>query len=416
MGAERNNVNICAEDRFELSGIIENIDEYYIRKKDYLHNKIKVCIMISKGTYLFWNSIETIYQAFKEDSRYEVIIFLSKNLYDQIYKTFETKFVNNGIRCQEEGKFKIAEEQPDILLVTFQGEELCLFPNCQAHLQYFKLVVAITGELISYISDADQWKGLAGYHHYHPDYYIIDFLLYSFMEEKNYLKKNMLVVGNAKFDGVYKCIEQKIELPEKWKKLKGKKVLLWANTHGIYNGSIDYTCTFDLYAKAIFDYVKKHSDIAVIIRLHPAFLLEMYRNRFWDEDDLKKMKCFCDESDNLVWDDNSSYYDAYCIADGILTDGFCGVILSSLPLMKPICACYRYDLEVLPGHMDFVKTLYQAHSIKELSTYLDMVRMGEDPMYEQRKKAKERYVPTFDGKNGLRIKELIEEKFFEKVG
>lgn len=62
-----------------------------------------------------------------------------------------------------------------------------------------------------------------------------------------------------------------------------------------------------------------------------------------------------------------------------------------------------------------MKNLYQAQSINDLNQYLDMIRAGSDPMYEQRKKAKERYVPNFDGKNGQRIKAIIETKFFEKL-
>ena len=44
-----------------------------------------------------------------------------------------------------------------LLLVTFQGgRDVCLFPNCRDHLRYFKLVVAVTGELILYKSDSEK--------------------------------------------------------------------------------------------------------------------------------------------------------------------------------------------------------------------------------------------------------------------
>lgn len=416
LGLEDNVTGICAEGRFVLSNFIQDIDTYGVQRKNYFNNKIKVCIMIAAYTYSFWNSVETIYQSFKDDSKYEVIFLLSDTFYDQVYDSAKDLLLKTGTqRCIKEEDFDIKKEQPDILLVTFHGRDLCLFPNVQAHLSYFKLVVAVTGELISYVSDADAWGG-SGYHYYQPDYYIIDSLLYSYMKERNYLKQNMVEMGNAKFDSIYKCVQQQFRLPENWGKIKGKKIILWANTHGIYNNMITYMCTFDLYAKAIFDYAKKHSDIAFIVRLHPAFLLDMKKNRFWDEDDMNKLKRYCNESDNLVWDDSGSYNAAYCAADGILTDGFCGVILSALPLLKPICACYRYDMNVQPGHTVYMESLYQAHSCKELNQYLDLIRASEDPMYEQRKKAKEKYVPNFDGKNGQRIKEFIEKKFFEKIG
>ena len=121
--------------------------------------------------------------------------------------------------------------------------------------------------------------------------------------------------------------------------------------------------------------------MALIIRLHPAFLLDMKRNRFWSKDDFNKLRLFCEESDNIVWDDSTSYNRAYRVADGILTDGFCGIILSSLPLMVPVCTCYRYDLEVKPGHTEFVRSLYQAHSVGDLNNYLNLIRLGKDPMF-----------------------------------
>ncbi len=416
LGLEGNDVSICAEGRFVLSNFIENINDYCVQRKDYEKTRIKVCIMIAAYTYSFWNSIETIYESFRDDSRYEVIILLSDKFYDRVYDNAKNILSETKIcRCINEERFDIEKEQPDILLVTFHGRDLCLFPNVQSHIQYFKLVVAVTGELISYMSDADTGWRFAGYHYYHPDYYIVDSLLYHYMKERNYLKRNMLEMGNAKFDSIYKCTQQQFSFPKGWGKLKDKKVVLWANTHGIYNDMVTYMCTFDLYAKAVFDYARKHSDIAFIVRLHPAFLLDMKKNRYWDEDDINKLKRYCHEADNLVWDDSGSYNDAYCVADGILTDGFCGVILSALPLLKPICACYRHDMEVQRGHTEFVKNLYQAQSINDLNQYLDMIRAGSDPMYEQRKKAKERYVPNFDGKNGQRIKAIIETKFFEKL-
>lgn len=398
---------LCADGKFTLSKFIENINEYSIQVKDYTHEKVKVCIILASGTYLFWNSIETICQAFIEDSRYEVIILLADEFCDPIFDNVKNLVVKERTyRCVIEGAYNIEEEQPDILLVTFDNG-LCKFPNCQTHIHYFKLVVAIVGELITYRPDSEYWEGVAGYQYYHPDYYVIDSLLYDYMNGKGLLRSNMIEMGSAKFDHVYKSMNKEIRLSGEWNKLKGKKVVLWGNTHGVHNGIVSYTCTFDLYAKAIFGYARKHSDVAFIVRLHPTFLWEMKKHRYWSEEDFRRIKLYCHESDNLIWDDSSSYDNAYSVADGILTDGFCGMILSSLPLMKPICACYRYDTEAKPlGHANLVENLYQAHSIKELINYLDMIRVGDDPMYEQRRKIKEKYIHNFDGKMEREYKSL----------
>ena len=43
-----------------------------------------------------------------------------------------------------------------------------------------------------------------------------------------------------------------------------------------------------------------------------------------------------------------------------------------------------------------------------------MLRNKDDTMLQQRKKAMKKYVKSFDGKNGYRIKEFILNKFCEK--
>lgn len=399
-----------ADGRFKLSNFIENINEYKVPMKDYLRDKIKVCILMR--VKLFWSSVESICEAFRGDSRFDIIFLL-----DEVGLAPDNidNLKSHRYKYKAEDSYNYEKEKPDILLITFHGNDECFFPKCQANLHYFKLVVAITGELITYCRDSDISLRLAGYHYYRPDYYIIDSLLYSYMKEKNLLQSNMIEMGNAKFDSIYKGCKKKAAISDGWGKLKGKKVILWANTHGIYDGIIDYTCTFDLYAKTIFDYAREHPKVAFIVRLHTAFLNEMKSHRFWSAEDFIRLKQYCDESDNLVWDDSDSYNNAFSIADGILTDGFCGIIFSALPLMKPICACYRYDMEIKYGHEEYVKNLYRACSTHELNEYLDMIHSGDDPMYEQRMRAKEKYIHNFDGNNGMRIKEFIEEKFWDKL-
>ncbi len=403
---------VSPEGRFDLSNFIdiENIGETpsIARVKDYKKEKIKVCIVLRSPH--FWNSAETICTSFEDDSRYDVCILVIGEFENQTRNYIETNYHHT---CCAEKEYDIEKEQPDILLITFTGTDEILARNCFSHLDIFKLVVAVTGELITYIPDAYEWRDWVGYRQYQPDYYIVDPLLHEYLGKRKVLLPNMLSMGNAKFDGIFESMGR-AGYPEEWNKLKGKKVILWANSHGIYD-VISYSCTFDLYAKAIFDYAKSHTDVGFIIRLHPVFLSEMRQYNFWSAADFEKLKTYCEKSENLVWDDKGTYNDAYYVADAILTDGFCGMILSALPLMKPICACYRFDSVVEPCHKEYVKNLYQAHSTEDMINFFDMVGKGDDPMYEQRKSAKDRYINHFDGNNGLRIKNLIEDKFFEKI-
>jgi hypothetical protein len=87
---------------------------------------------------------------------------------------------------------------------------------------------------------------------------------------------------------------------------------------------------------------------------------------------------------------------------------------SGLPTMKPICAMYRFDGYSRPNKDKILDSCYAATNIDELLDYFEMIRVGKDPMYDRRKEASKKYVKNFDGKNGERIKEFIEKKYFER--
>jgi hypothetical protein len=278
------------------------------------------------------------------------------------------------------------------------------------------LVIAASFTLVRYSYSVEGcWNYInVGFEKYKPDYYLFDTMLYRELEEYGYRKDKLVEMGNAKYDGIFHACQNKV-YPNEWEKLKGKKTILWTTDHGIYDGNIADDITFDLYAQTIFKYALDHPEMGFIFRPHLTFIRELLQAGYWELKDLEKLREYCISSPNIVFDESASYAAAYSVADAILTDPLCGIICSALPTLKPICVLYRPDCNGKTYHKELVKNYYSAHDEKGLIDFFEMIKAGKDEMYGMRKEASQKYVKHFDGKNGLRIKEFIEDKYLEMV-
>lgn len=223
----------------------------------------------------------------------------------------------------------------------------------------------------------------------------------------------IIEMGHAKFDGIYNSTKSKTYPGRGWKKLQGKITVLWATSHGLFDHTVTKFLTFDLYAKVIFEYINSKKDIGLIFRPHPELISELVRNGFWSQNDVKRFKKYCMESKNIVFDDTDTYDESLSIADGILTDAFCGIAYSALPTLIPICMAYRSEND-MPHHKNLSDCLYSAYKESDILDFFEMIRHGKDPGLELRKEFLRKNVKQFDGRNGFRIKEFIKDRFFGK--
>ena len=379
--------------------------EDYNSQRDIHTGGVKVRIM--HGTCHTWNAIRTICEAFHQDNMFDLKIIIG---YDALNG-------NKDLRCIQQVKregysfflwdeYDAEKDRPDILIVSHPYDSTT---NLGKLNKYVSLVVVAC---ILLIRNEDTWDKFfdlqeKGFARFHPDFYIYDSLLYQGIKHAGYLSNNIVELGNAKFDGIYCACQEKKYKPG-WEKLRGKKVVLWATDHGP-------KCTFDLYANKIFEYAEEHSDIGIIFRPHGSLISELLMDGIWTEDDVTEIKRYCAVSTNLIFDDSETYESAYSIADGILIDAICGMMVSALPTLKPICLVYRSNKDTVM-HPELAKYYYAAYSKDEIVHFLELVRSNRDSMIDKRKHAFKKYIKAFDGKNGWRIKEYIKEKFCEKNG
>lgn len=378
-------------------------------EKDCVEKSGKIKLRIAHSSVNNWNAISRICQVFMEDSAFEVTLIVSVVNFEEKALQQAKKIGCNYIVWE---KYHIERDKPDILILTNMGDRLVTEGiSCRA---YVKLLIVIPMQLVRYDKDsvASFWEFVEkGYGRHRPDYYIFDSFLFNEIKQSPYYSEYIIEMGNIKFDGIFQAIQNK-KYSVYWDKLKGKTIVLCASCHGVYNKIITPFVTFDLYAKTIFEYMYNHQDMGLIFRPHSVFVQEMISSGFWSENDVLQLKKYCENSSNIVFDDSDTYEAAFSVADGILTDAYCGIICSALPTLKPICATYRTPQDS-PSYRNLLDVCYSVYEDQDITSFFEKMRNKQDPMLDIRKSVCKEYVKHFDGKNGLRLKKFIKDKYFE---
>ncbi len=383
----------------------------FIQVKKSSEGKIKVRIAHSNPN--MWNALLSVCQAFYEDSRFDLVIIVSSPS-ENYRKKCVLQILRNRFEFCIWDKYNVEHDAPDIFLLSNPYDKVA--EEGDKYRKHSRMVVVCSYDLIIYsgLSSVEEfWEyQQRGYKKCNPDYYLFDSLIYKELQNSEFFSNKIIEIGNAKFDMIYTAIQKERYL-DGWEKLKNKTTVLWTTSHGIHSKGFQPNLTFDLYAKTIFEYASNNQELGVIFRPHSSLIEELLINNIWSENDFNFFKEFCRNSVNIVYDDTDNYDISFSIADGILTDACCGIICSALPTLKPICAVYR-SAESHVNNRNLLENYYSVFESNDIIKFFDLLRNKEDTMLEQRKRAMKKYIKSFDGKNGYRIKEFIFNKFREK--
>ena len=389
---------ICQEEIVKLSG--EN-------------NRLKLRVLyLAKG---FLNSIKTFCEACKLDEEIELLLIINKDT--------ETEIIALGCNYIGENDYQIETDKPDILLLA--SSSLSIQDAVRKNRRIVGIIAVLSLNLVEYSSYTMKTAAIDCFEKYFPDYYLADSYLYRYHKDSWITDGGKLIeCGNPKYDDIYIASQNKRKYiaEKKWKKLKDKKVVLWAPTHGVEkvkNSFWEDMCqvnatAFDLYAKTIFEYMDQNEDVALIFRPHPLFIKELLSAKIWNEEDYEYFKQYCEKSKNIVLDESKNYDAAYSISDAIITDLNCGIVASAFPMLKPIGILYRNknDLDL---NGEITKSCYHIYSEEEMFDFLSMIKMDQDEKFAERQEKANDYIMYFDGKNGQRLKELLKESYINKV-
>ena len=357
------------------------------------------------GWFTFWNAIESVIENFRDDSKYDVLfVYLSLNNDEAIQRLSKA-----GIKAVSDDAYEIEKDKPDIAVFNYAPG---FYKDCSS----IKLRVYINLGLVIGIHEKRNpdmvLHHLCGRLQGNMDMIIVEKNLYSeVIKSKNCQIHKWFPMGNPKFDSIYKKVHSQKEIPMVWDKIKGKKIILWAFDHEWDTVSV----TFDLYVKAFIDYFNENNDMALIIRPHPNYSYELIRRGIWSQEDLEVVKEICDQSNNIIWDESADYGIAYKLSHAVITDINCGITVSALALDKPLAVLHRFDADnpQEPQHPEIMENIYNIYGKDDLYDFFRMIEKGEDYLKEERKMIIEKYISHFDGKNGERIKDFVEERYNE---
>lgn len=370
-----------------------------VNSKD-LPDKIKVRIFHHQPHT--WNTCETICEEFKKDSRFELLIIVYKGSdFDQMTEQMR------GYKYVTLDEYNSKGDLPDIFIYTGSFWTKTLTPIIKiSTLSFLVPVVTMLYEQKKY----GTLQTITELERASVDYCLAEKPLCSCLPKNTSVQ--VLEFGSPKFDGLYRCFCKRKNMPLKPQKLKDKYVILYATAHGqSTDGRFQEMITFDVYFQKLLNFIKGNEDIALIFRPHPIFIRELVKGNYWTADDVEELKRQMNDSENILWDEESTYENALLYTDAVITDGNCGMILSMLPFGIPICSLYRsHESESLYPELD--DYLYMVRDKKELDDFLEQVILcRKDRLSEKRMMAWKRFIKNFDGQNGHRIKEFITEKY-----
>lgn len=385
----------------EILPKIEFRDESVIE----LTSKVKVRILYPGGDS--WNNIHTLYEAFISDERYQTYIIVPT------LKKFVDIMLDNGCKYVTLKNYDVKIDKPDIFVATYYStsDECINFPGCR---NYMKFVIASIENAVMNEKNTDiHWNYInSAYKYLEPDFYLVDRLVYNGL--RGYVPDEKLVeMGNPQFDEIYREVGRQHPIPSGWEKLSGKKkVFLWATDHGINESYPTNGFTVDLYLKAMLHYFAVHKDVGLIFRPHPQFIREMsIKHIFWSDLDVQVFRDYCDNSDNVVFDESYDYCCAYDACDALMVDANCSITCSFLTTGKPICRLMRTDINEWLISPELKDSYYYARGFDEVEKFMELVIEGRDEKENERHVALSKAILHFDGKNGERMKSFIDSAF-----
>ena len=411
--AEEKIINICKN---RLGRVLEDVNYKDLLLAEIINTKSReITQTLTKGTkkirilvggHCVWNTVLRLAEQLKEDIRFDFLAISS---------AWDSKEDNMWLEAHNIPYIKSCNyhpevDKPDVLFLINTGDNVSPVAEMASFAKFVVVMPVVV--FMGGIPKSSLKQSVLGFSSISPDYYFLDKYMYKVFKHEA-VSGSIIEMGNPKFDDIFYAQQTINDYPYGWEKINGKKAFLWAPDHGICGkGKIIDAISFDKYAKEIFKYFSEHENIALIFRPHPELMRELVTKGYWNDSDVILFEKYCEESPNIIYDHLDSYNEAYHFCDAILVDPHCGMVLSALPLNKPICLTYRSEAKAHikdDTYLGLEDSYYKACNISEIIGFIEMILLGEDKLSGERMKAYTEYVSHYDGLNSQRIKEFLGE-------
>ena len=222
---------------------------------------------------------------------------------------------------------------------------------------------------------------------------------YSFYKKYGVRKaKNVVISGYPKFDELKKNITLDIDIKNKIKDKKFKKIIIWA-PHWTINSTKHGYSTFDKYYDYFLKLKLKRKDFFWIFRPHQCLKQELVKKNFMTKNQVNYYYSQWNDSHNSIYYIKNDYFNVFKYSDALITD--CGSFLAEyLAFEKPIL---HLDSQKSRGYNDIglkiLKTCYSSVSQGEIDFFINKVIDEDiDDLAESRKELKNNLLNIKDEK------------------
>lgn len=331
-----------------------------------------------------WPSLESVFDAAQKDPDYITGLvytpYYHKNYMEQV--DYFDEYQRIGLPVIRHNEYDLSNQSPDIVFMIksygnvpdqYQLKHLeCVIPRTV----YIPYGMEITTDLAKY--------GFQYYLHYRAwRHCAYGEIVKKYAKEYGYRNgENVVVWGHPKADH-YLDMESKQELiPDEWKKkIRDRKVILWT-PHHLIDLNETGTGTWLIWSERILDMAFKNPDVVFIFRPHPLLMGALVNSGSMTQRQVERLQEKIQNAENIIWDKNSLYYAAFYAADAIITDGTTFSI-EFLYTKKPILLTPR-NIKGFYMYEQMMEAYYIAKSIQDIIRFVQMVKKGEDPLFDKR--------------------------------
>lgn len=418
----------------EIANNIENNQKYIYKLNELYELSIRIATHCKKNLkYKFkivffaelgskWDSMDSVYKAFKNRTDCEVTVVLAP-IYraiklpngevksDIIYEDYLTPMGIPHIPFQ---KYDIKKELPDMAFTSqpyesvtpeqFWAENIVPYTRL-VYLPYFTAGI--------FFGDEEKFCQCQMPMHKLAWKVICQTEKVKEIYSKYFPTKgeNIIATGLPKWDWVVNMKEREVVFPKEWEKLKGKKVIL-KNQHYVFKP--------ENLLKVLRDSIEyfKDSDVGLLYRFHPMTetMFKVYYPSYKEE--WEKVKREIELSSNVAIDYNTTYDVAFYYSDILLT-GYSSIISQYLLTKKPVVLIGRLEKykECEENENTFLKLteLYLAENSEIGYEVCEKILKTGDYEYKKRMNLIKEWFPNA-GNIGLKIADdLIEELKKEEI-
>ena len=392
--------------------------------KKTLHKKINIVFICHRPNV--WGSLKTVFEACNNDKSFNVTIIAIPNkkelpnlgLNHEIYETegaedffkdYPCKVVN-GYNYETQKWFELKSLKPDYVFIQ-QPYNICKPSKYHSKKisKYCKLCYVHYGILI--------FKGEVQESVYPPDFFKnVDFV-FSENKEQQFVIENLAkkinsklickLTGYPRFDGLdkYRNINS-----DNWNLPMSENVkrIIWTPRWCTNENN----CHFFEYKDKLIEYAEENKDIDFIFRPHPQAFLNWNATGELSKKEAEKHKKRYKNCNNAKIDTRKEYLTTFYSSDFMITD-ISSIIPEYFLTGKPIIYCHRTNHFNKFGEK-MAEGFYWVHNWEELEKTIEMLKRGEDPLYEKRQQIiKDNFYINPNGA-GNTIKEIIKKDFYGK--